>query len=93
MKFKYLNHIQSFFSGFTSFWHIEDHQQNVPLIVEDAAGQTTFDFYDLHQLYNKCVRSFSNQADEQFSAIITVALQKDISLDHAFEIGSQQRSA
>jgi hypothetical protein len=92
MKRKYFNQLQSFFSGSTGFWSIEDHQQNAPLIVEDAAGQTTFDFYDLHHLYNKCVKSFSNQADEQFTAIVTVALQKDISLEHAFEIENQQRS-
>ena len=92
MKLKYFNQLQSFFSGFTSFWRMEDHQQNAPLIVEDAAGQTTFDFDDLHHLYNQCVGTFSTQADEQFTAIVTVALQKDISLEHAFEIENQQRS-
>ena len=89
MKLTYLHNLKSFFTGFTSSWINIHTKYNAPLIVEDAACQTSFDFNDLHRLHNKCVKFYPTKADDHFSEVITLAIKQGISLDHAFMIGKE----
>jgi hypothetical protein len=91
MKLTNLYNLQSFFTGFTSSWMTVDTKYNAPLIVEDAACQTSFDFNDLHRLHDRCVKFYPAKADDYFSEVISLAINQGISLDHAFVIRKEQQ--
>ena len=91
MKLTYLHTLLSFFTGFISSWSNVNTKDKAPLIVEDAACQTSFSFNDLDRLYNKCVKFYPTKADDYFAEMIALAIKQGITLEHAFTIAKEQQ--